>query len=167
MTFDKFSDIIFSVTKKGSFFCRGLQQQFFYMIKAGKASKSFSLLFFSLVCSVFRVCATGSGRHLFLWRFLCLPVDAGLRGDNTVISALAGWGEVFYLFAGGSVKGRGRAGRVAADERRVRGKYGCKVRNELGKKALFAEEKSFRERWQMKLYFPCGKAVSGKGQKKQ
>ena len=60
--------------------------------------------------------------------------------------SLAGRGEVFYLFAGGSVKGRGRAGRVAADERRVRGKYGCKVRNELGKKALFAEEKSFRER---------------------
>ena len=86
-----------------------------------------------------------------------LPVDAGLRGNNTVISALAGVrrqrgyslagrGEVFYLFAGGSVKGRGRAGRVAADERRARGKYGCKVRNELGKKALFAEEKSFRER---------------------
>ena len=46
MTFDKFSDMIFPVTKKGSFFCRGLQQQFFYMIKAGKASKSFSLLFF-------------------------------------------------------------------------------------------------------------------------
>ena len=45
MTFDKFSDMIFSVTKKGSFFCRGLQQQFFYMIKAGKASKSFSLFF--------------------------------------------------------------------------------------------------------------------------
>ena len=43
------------------------------------------------------------------------------------------------------MKGRGRAGRVAADERRARGKYGCKVRNELGKKALFAEEKSFRE----------------------
>ena len=43
------------------------------------------------------------------------------------------------------MKGRGRAGRVAADERRGRGKYGCKVRNELGKKALFAEEKSFRE----------------------
>ena len=156
MTFDKFSDMIFFVAKKGSFFCRGLQQQFFYMIKAGKASKSFSLLFFSLVCSVFRVCATGSGRHLFLCRFLDLPVDAGLRGNNTVISALAGVrrqrgyslagrGEVFYLFAGGSVKGRGRAGRVAADERRVRGKYGCKVRNELGKKALFAEEKSFRE----------------------
>lgn len=148
MTFDKFSDIIFPVTKKGSFFCRGLQQQFFYMIKAGKASKSFSLLFFSLVCSVFRVCATGSGRHLFLCRFLDLPVDAGLRGNNTVISALAGVrrqrgyslagrGEVFYLFAGGSVKGRGRAGRVAADERRVRGKYGCKVRNELGKKSSF------------------------------
>ena len=125
MTFDKLSDIIFSVTKKGSFFCRGLQQQFFYMIKAGKASKSFSLLFFSLVCSVFRVCATGSGRDLFLWRFLCLPVYAGLRGNNTVISvlagvrrqrgySLAGRGEVFYLFAGGSVKGRGRAGRVVA-----------------------------------------------------
>ena len=45
MTFDKFSDMIFPVTKKGSFFCRGLQQQFFYMIKAGKASKSFSLFF--------------------------------------------------------------------------------------------------------------------------
>ena len=156
MTFDKFSDIMFSVTKKGSFFCCGLQQQFFYTTKAGKALRPFPLLFFSLVCSVFRVCATGSGRYLFLWRFLCLPVDAGLRGDNTVMSALAGVrrqreyslagrGEVFYVFAGGSVKGRGRAGRVVADERRARGKYGCKVRNELGKKALFAEEKSFRE----------------------
>ena len=115
--------------------------------KSGKGFKVF-LAFFSLVCSVFRVCATGSGRHLFLCRFLDLPVDAGLRGDNTVMSALAGVrrqrgyslagrGEVFYLFAGGSVKGRGRAGRVAADERRVRGKYGCKVRNELGKKSSF------------------------------
>ena len=52
----------------------------------------------------------------------------------------------FLSVRGRIVKGRGRAGRVAADERRVRGKYGCKVRNELGKKALFAEEKSFRER---------------------
>ena len=35
------------------------------------------------------------------------------------------------------MKGRGRAGRVAADERRARGKYGCKVKNELGKKSSF------------------------------
>ena len=51
MTFDKLSDITFSVTKKGSFFCRGLQQQFFYMIKAGKASKSFPLLLFISIFS--------------------------------------------------------------------------------------------------------------------
>ena len=51
MTFDKLSDITFSVIKKGSFFCRGLQQQFFYMIKAGKASKSFPLLLFISIFS--------------------------------------------------------------------------------------------------------------------
>ena len=37
--------------RKGSFFCRGLQQQFFYTIKAGKASKSFPLLLFISIFS--------------------------------------------------------------------------------------------------------------------
>lgn len=50
MTFDKFSDMIFPVKRKRSF-CRGLQQQFFYMIKAGKASKSFPLLLFISIFS--------------------------------------------------------------------------------------------------------------------